>query len=270
MAVANSPLPKPLGQATMTFDGKRSSRAGRTWEISVETERAILGTLAVEDLNRGKCLMSSKLFDGRSLTSLLTLASFLMLVVTGIIAYVAPQGRIAYWVDWRFAGLTKTHWGNIHIITGLLFVVAGSFHIYFNWKPLLNYLKGRMAAGAHRWRELVVTIALAVALVAGTIADVPPFRYVFDLNDYVKDSWIKTPKHIPPFGHAELLSLAEFTRKMRIDLDAATARLREAGIVIDGSDQTLAAIAETNRTSPMFLFEIIKSLSRGWRGRSAM
>jgi len=243
---------------------------GRTWEISVETERPVLARVAVKDLNKGKCLMSSKLFHGRSLTSLLALAGFLMLVVTGIMVYIAPQGRIAYWVDWRFGGLTKTHWGNIHIISGLLFMVAGSFHIYFNWKPLLNYLKGRMGAGVHRRRELVVTVALAVALVAGSIAGVPPLRYVFDLNDYVKDSWIKTPDHISPFGHAELLSLAEFARKMRIDLDAATEQLRAAGIVIDGSDQTLAAIAEANRTSPRALFEIIKSLSQGWRGRNAM
>ena len=251
----------------MIFGGKRSSRPGRTWEISVETERSNLARVAVKALNKGECLMSSKLFHGRSLTSLLALAGFLMLVVTGIMVYIAPQGRIAYWVDWRFGGLTKTHWGNIHIIAGLLFMVAGSFHIYFNWKPLLNYLKGRMAAGVHRRRELVVTVALTVALVAGSIAGVPPLRYVFDLNDYVKEAWVKTPNHIPPFGHAELLSLAEFTRKMRIDLDAATEQLRAAGMVIDGSDQTLAAIAEANRTSPRFLFEIIKSLSRG---RNAM
>jgi hypothetical protein len=62
------------------------------------------------------------------------------MVLTSIILYIVPQGRVAYWADWKLWGLTKTDWGNIHINLGLLFLIALFIHIYYNWKPLINYL----------------------------------------------------------------------------------------------------------------------------------
>ena len=56
---------------------------------------------------------------------------------------VVPQGRVAYWADWRLWGLTKTDWGNIHINLGLLFLIALFVYIYYNWKPLISYLKNK-------------------------------------------------------------------------------------------------------------------------------
>ena len=62
-----------------------------------------------------------------------------------MILYIVPQGRVAYWADWKFWGLTKTDWGNIHINLGLLFLIALFIHIYYNWKPLINYLQAAFA-----------------------------------------------------------------------------------------------------------------------------
>ncbi|MGD8262932.1 MAG: DUF4405 domain-containing protein [Desulfobacterales bacterium] len=39
--------------------------------------------------------------------------------------------------------MTKTDWGNIHINLGLLFLIALFVHIYYNWKPLISYLKNK-------------------------------------------------------------------------------------------------------------------------------
>ena len=75
-----------------------------------------------------------------SLTALL--ASFLMML-TGLILYIAPQGRIAYWSDWRLWGLDKTAWGNVHINMGFLMLIVISLHIYYNWKPIVSYLKNK-------------------------------------------------------------------------------------------------------------------------------
>jgi hypothetical protein len=76
----------------------------------------------------------------RRITSLTAALSFLLMVLTSIILYIVPQGRVAYWADWKLWGLTKTDWGNIHINLGLLFLIALFIHIYYNWKPLINYL----------------------------------------------------------------------------------------------------------------------------------
>ena len=79
----------------------------------------------------------------RRLTSLTALLSFLLLLITIIVLYIVPQGRVAYWADWRLWGLTKEQWGDIHINIGLLFLLSIFLHIYYNWKPLLTYLKNK-------------------------------------------------------------------------------------------------------------------------------
>ncbi len=79
----------------------------------------------------------------RKITSLTAALSFIVMVLTCVILYIVPQGRVAYWADWHLWGLTKSQWGGIHINTGILFLIALSFHIYYNWKPIMNYLKDK-------------------------------------------------------------------------------------------------------------------------------
>ena len=43
----------------------------------------------------------------RSLIAFLVTWAFAVLTVTGIVLYIVPQGRIAYWTHWSLAGLDK-------------------------------------------------------------------------------------------------------------------------------------------------------------------
>ena len=79
----------------------------------------------------------------RKITSLSALASFVLLTLTSVILYIVPPGRVAYWADWRLWGLSKTQWDNLHINLGVLFLVAVCFHVYFNWNPIVAYLKNK-------------------------------------------------------------------------------------------------------------------------------
>ena len=54
--------------------------------------------------------MEKKQFNVRGFISLLTACSFILMSVTGIVLYFTPQGRIAFWTNWKFIGLTKTVW----------------------------------------------------------------------------------------------------------------------------------------------------------------
>jgi len=76
--------------------------------------------------------MNANNWSGRAFVSLLSLVSFILLGLTGIILYIQPHGRVAYWTKWSFLGLEKDQWGNIHIFSGLLFLMAGGFHFYYN------------------------------------------------------------------------------------------------------------------------------------------
>ena len=204
--------------------------------------------------------MAEKTWHGRSAASLLALTGFLVMSITGIILYLAPHGRVAYWTEWRFWGISKTSWTNIHVISSLLFVVAGSFHLYFNWKPLINYLSGKVAGVLRYKRELALTCLVTIWVVVSGIWGLPPLSYINDVGETIKGSWVIAPEYEPPLGHAELLTLKGFCKKMDIPLDKALAELKAKGVKVSGPNQTLEKIAKANHTTPMHLYVHIKKL----------
>jgi len=198
----------------------------------------------------------------RGFISFLTFLGFFLLTVTGIVIYIVPQGRIAYWIDWRFLGLTKYDWINIHILSSALFVLAGVFHIYYNWKPLVHYVVDKARGGVRLKKELALSGLIGVLIITSAIFQIPPLKYVIDLNAYIKDSWIKDETFEPPFGHAELIPLNKFLWKMNIDFTQAMNEFDSHGIKITGPEDTLEDIAIANNTSPRHLYEIIKKYER--------
>jgi hypothetical protein len=79
----------------------------------------------------------------KKITSLTAMISFLVLIVNSVVLYIVPHGRVARWADWRLWGLSREQWEAQHTIIGLLFLVAIFFHTYYNWKPLVAYLKNK-------------------------------------------------------------------------------------------------------------------------------
>jgi hypothetical protein len=199
-------------------------------------------------------------WSGRAFTSLCSLVSFILLCFTGVILYFEPHGRVAYWTKWQFLNLEKDQWGNIHIYSGLLFLVTGGFHIYYNWKPLMTYLSGKIESALRYKRELMVSSILFIWVALSGIWSLPPLVYVSDLGEAIKNSWVTSPELEPPFGHAELVSLQTFCKKQRIPLDRAMLELRSAGFTVDSPKSTLSEIAESKRTSGMGVYEVIKKL----------
>ena len=133
--------------------------------------------------------MSNRNWRGRAFTSLCSLVSFILLLLTAIILYIEPHGRVAYWIKWNLLGLEKDQWGNIHIFSGLLFLVAGGFHLYYNWKPLIRYLSGKIETGLRYKRELMISSLIFLWIIASGIWALPPLVYVADLSEAVKSSW---------------------------------------------------------------------------------
>ncbi len=192
----------------------------------------------------------------RRITSLTLVWTFLLLLVTGIILYIEPQGRVAYWADWHLLGLSKEQWDDIHTMSGLLMILSGILHIYYNWRPIMNYLKDKARRLTIITPEFRVATLIAAALVGLTLADAPPASWILDLSGSIKDGFAARLGE-PPYGHAEKNALAAFCRQMGYDLDRALDRLRAAGIVVEGPDRTLLEIAAANHTSPQHLHSII-------------
>ncbi len=196
----------------------------------------------------------------RRITSLIASLAFVLMVLTSIILYVVPQGRVAYWADWRFWGLTKTDWGNIHINLGLLFLIALFVHLYYNWKPLINYLKDKAKKIKVFTPEFNAALVITVVFILGTYLLVPPFSWVMSLNEHFKDSGAEKYGE-PPYGHAELSSLKTFAKKLKLDLTKSMELLDQAGYPVEDSMITLQTIGKRYNIPPQQIYEAIKPAS---------
>lgn len=194
----------------------------------------------------------------RGFISLLTALSFLIMTVSGVILFITPQGRVAYWLDWTFMGISKGQWGDMHITTSLLFAVAGLWHTWLNWKALLSYFRDKVNKALALKKELAIAALITIFCTVGGIYKTPPLSYVLDFNEYFKESWIKTPEDEPVINHAELLPLKNFLQKVNIELEPALAELQRQGIQVTGPEQKLLDIARINRTSPSAIYKLLK------------
>ena len=185
----------------------------------------------------------------RKVTSLTMLLSFILLIVTSIILYVVPEGRVAYWSDWRFMGLSKTQWGNVHINLGVLFLVAGFLHLYYNWAPILAYMKNKARQIKVFTPDFNAALVITIIFTLGTLLNIPPMSTILDFSASFKDAGARKYGE-PPYGHAELSSLKMFAKRTGLDLGTITAALEKADMVYQGESQTLLEIARANNCTP--------------------
>ncbi len=197
----------------------------------------------------------------RKLTSLTALLSFTVLTVSGLVLFLTPQGRVAYWSEWRLWGLTKEAWGAMHILLSLLFLVMGVIHIVLNWKPIVHYLKDRSRHVRLTTPDFLAAAALTAAFTAGPLLGLPPFRCVMDLNSYAKDQASRSYGE-PPYGHAELSTLASFAQKTQLDLPAALELLAKAGIPATGPEERLVDLAKRTGRTPQQVYLAMKAAEK--------
>jgi hypothetical protein len=214
----------------------------------------------------------------RQLVSLTTMFNFLLLVITGVVLYVVPHGRIADWSDWRWLGLSKTQWGDLHISSGVLFCIMGVWHGCLNGKAILRYLRGRRDCAVSISTELVAALLLTMVLCIGTYQQWPPFSWISEMGERIKDGQSETYGE-PPYGRAERSSLIHISKRMGLNLETALASLREANIEFTDENETLGDIARLNDVSPSAVFKIMTQGQpfprtamphRGWRRRESL
>jgi len=194
----------------------------------------------------------------RSLTAFIVTWAFGILTITGLILYVVPQGRVAFWTNWSLMGLSKEQWADVHMMFGGIFIVAGIFHLYYNWKPFKKFLAERVKGRLKVKQEFVIAMAFSVIIAMMSVFYIPPISWVFDLNAMLKDSWVTSPELEPPFGHAEEVSLAGISRRMGLDLDKSVAALKLKGYKFTGPQDSLEKIATANGITPMAVYEVIR------------
>jgi hypothetical protein len=196
----------------------------------------------------------------RKVTSMTMLLSLVVLIVNSIVLYVVPEGRVAYWAGWEYLGLTKSDWSAQHTTVGFLFLVAGGLHIYYNWNPIVAYMKNKARQIKVFTGPFNVALALTVIFIVGTYYHVPPLSTIVEISEYFKNTAAEKYGE-PPYGHAESSSLQMFTKRESIDLDKSLELLGAAGIEVTGPKDTIKDIAIRSKRSPQQIYEIIKPAS---------
>lgn len=208
-------------------------------------------------------------FSWRALISVLVTASSIILVLSGIMLFVSPPGRVANWTDWRLAGLSKRDWSGLHVWFAAVFLVVAIFHLILNIRPLLNHLRNRRTRRlGFRW-EWAVALVLCGLVFGGTRAGWTPFSTLLTFNERVKRSW-EDPRARAPIPHAELLTLEELCEQAQVPYETAVQRLEARGCKNVQSEVHVADLAGTNALTPQRIFEIIQGQrERGFGGGRA-
>jgi len=193
----------------------------------------------------------------RKITSLTALVSFVFLIVTSIILYIVPSGRVAYWADYRLWGLDKVQWGNAHINLGFLLLIAIILHVYYNWTAMISYMKNRSKRLKIFTTDFNISLLVTLVVFFGTLAGLPPMSSIINLGDAITEK-ANLYYGEPPYGHAELSPLADFVDKVKVDLNESLVKLETAGIKVKSPDQTMVTIATANGISPQQVYDVIK------------
>jgi len=216
-----------------------------------------------------------KKFSWRAFISIGLFYTFFILLVTGMVLYVAPAGRIANWVNWKLVALTKAQWQSIHTVFALLFVILSIFHLFsINWKAFWTYLKSKTKQGLNKKREFYLSTIFTILIFVGVISSIPPLRYVMDLSESLTESWENVETE-PPIPHAELLTLRELSEQLdNISPDSIQDILKANNIIFNSVDETLADIGNANEISPDKIYDLLtasrnsKSIGGGFGRKS--
>lgn len=207
----------------------------------------------------------------RRLISLTTFIGFIFLASSGIMLFVSPQGRVAYWAGWTMLGLSKDQWASVHTTFMILFLTVGIWHIVLNWRPIVGYLKDRTRKVRLTRPEFLTSLGICVVCFAGPLLGLPPFQQLLDASEGIKAYWEGTHGS-PPWGHAEESPLDRFCERIggfrgstgggrvTVDCDAAVEALEAAGVSVDSRTDRIIDIATANGVTPQAIADIVLSV----------
>lgn len=191
-------------------------------------------------------------FSWRAFTSLYITISFIIMIISGLILYIAPPGRIAKWTYLPILGLEKDSWQALHTIFTFLFIIASGFHLYFNWKLFMSYLHDKINRSLSLRRELLWSLILTIIIFLLTLQSIPPFSSVIAFGESAKNSW-SIESYEPPVPHAEEMTISELAQTIQKDSDKLIRHLKSHGIT--ANDQSIIKeLALANNISPQDLF----------------
>ncbi len=152
-------------------------------------------------------------FNWQSFISIGLLLSFIVMLISGIVLYIAPEGSLSRWIGWDILNLSKKQWEYQHTIFSYLFILFSIFHVFkINWSYLISYFvveKFKMI----NLKEIIVAVVITVLIFIGTLFNWSPFKNVIQFGNKISDSYAEKVE-IPNIPDAEKLSLNDFAKEV--------------------------------------------------------
>lgn len=188
--------------------------------------------------------------------------SFLIILITGIILYLAPVGRVARWIDWSLIGLHKKDWEAIHTVFSFAFVLLSIFHLFFiNWKSFWSYLRNKTKKGLDRKIEFYTSTLFSILIFIAIVFSIPPINAIVDFGNILTESW-EEENNLPPVEQVELLTINDLSKQIKnSSIELITQKLKTNNIIFNSPEETLLEIGEINDISIREIYSIITSQS---------
>ncbi len=200
--------------------------------------------------------MTKNRFKFRAFTALCMFWSFVLETISGIVLYIVPPGRIANWTDWKLWGMTKHDWAALHTIFGYVFLIFAVWHITYNRKPIMSYVRKKVNSGLKARKEMTVSLVLTLLFTVATLVGLPPFSTIMDVGESLKSSWEESRKE-PFMAHAELLTFTEFAKQINIPHEKALQILKAKGITLTDPETVIQDLAKEHNLSPSQIYQLI-------------
>lgn len=191
----------------------------------------------------------------RKTTSLTLFFSGVVLLVSSVVLYFGPPSHVGHFSPWTSMGLSRHHWGAVHLNSGVLFCIAMLVHTWYNWKPLIAYMRFRRRPGKILV-PLLASLVLTVFVSTGSFHHAAPMQQIMSFARSLKIGLVKK-YGTPPYGTSTRFPATVIAGYMGLNPLEALARLKENHIVVDSPKQSLAEIAGHNHTTIGCLLDIM-------------
>ena len=194
-------------------------------------------------------------FNWQSFISIALLFSFLVLMFSGVVLYIAPEGSLSRWIGWSVLGLTKSQWEQQHTIFSYLFVIFTVLHIFkINWALLWSYffvVKMKFVF----FKEILIALAITFIVFWGTLADINPFRWVIKVGNTISESFGEDIER-PDIPDPEKLTIEQFVHQVsKISYVDFLEITKYHQFEIESKDQTIQDFCLNNNIQPVELYE---------------
>ena len=159
--------------------------------------------------------------------------------------------------------MDKQHWEAVHTVFVLLALVTALVHLWYNWKPLINYVRSKasliLPSGRRvpLVREFLAASAVASVVLCAAIMQWQPLALLIDLRSDIKDGKyaLSAP---PPVADADRMSILALCEATGMSEQSVAEKARTHGIAAEDLSLTLGAIAEKHSLSPEGLYQRLK------------